>query len=145
MSPIDIRTARNRFLRALVAALAVAAGVAGSAFALTKHPGGGQAEPWVADSAKLRAKLDQALGGMEQQPIARTWTYKPIKIKKWVRPKPRIVVTAPRVVTVNNNGGSSGSHSTTQTTHKPTTSASSTGSDDSTDTSDNGGTTSGDN
>jgi uncharacterized membrane protein YgcG len=102
MSPIDIRAARSKFLRAFAAALAVAAVVAGSAFAVTKHPAPhGKAEPWIAESAKQRAQLNAALAVMETTAPPAAWTYTPLKIKRWHRPAPRVVVLAPRVVVVS--------------------------------------------
>jgi hypothetical protein len=106
MSPLDIRAARSRFFRALAAALAVAAVVAGSAFAVTKHPTSGKADPWIADSAKQRAALDTALAGMTTQQAPKAWKYKPMTVKKWHKPAPRVIVLAPKVVTVNSSGGS---------------------------------------
>jgi hypothetical protein len=101
MSPIDIRSARSKFIRAFVAALAVAALVAGSAFALTKHPATPKAEPWIADSAKQRAQLDAALASMESESALAPLRYVPLKVTKWHRPKPRVVVLPPRIVLVS--------------------------------------------
>jgi uncharacterized membrane protein YgcG len=101
MSPIDIRAARSRFLRAFAAAMVVAAVVAGSAYAVTKHTPHGKAEPWIAESAKQRAQLNSALGVMETSQPPAAWTYKSLKIKTWHPPKPRVVVLRPRVVVVS--------------------------------------------
>jgi hypothetical protein len=148
MSPIDIRAARSRFLRAFVAAMAVAAAVAGSAYAVTKHSTHGKAEPWIAESAKQRAQLNAAIAVMETSQPPAAWTYKPIKIKSWHPPKPRVVVLAPRVVVVNRPV----QHVTTtaSNTHHSDDSSSGThrsddgGSDDSGSSSDDGGATGGD-
>jgi hypothetical protein len=148
MSPIDIRAARSRFLRAFVAAMVVASVVAGSAYAVTKHSSHGKAEPWIAESAKQRAQLNAAIAVMETSQPPATWTYKSIKIKPWHRPKPRVVVLAPRVVIVNRPV----THATTTTasnTHHSDDSSSSTthhsGDDGGSDDGGSGGGTGGDN